>query len=46
LVCPSDFWLPLHQGHRLFNPVESQPVMGLISSFLFFFATLAGKDAD
>jgi hypothetical protein len=25
----SDFWLPLHQGHMLFNPVEFHPVVGL-----------------
>jgi hypothetical protein len=40
-------WLPLHQGHTLFNPVESQPVMGLppASWLPLFFCNLAGKDA-
>jgi hypothetical protein len=26
------FWLPLHQGHTLFNPVEFQLVVGLTSA--------------
>jgi hypothetical protein len=38
----SDFWLPLHQGHTLFNPIASQPVMGLppASWLPLLFATL------
>jgi hypothetical protein len=32
---PSDFcfWLPLHQGYTLFNPVEFQPMVGLTPDF-------------
>jgi hypothetical protein len=41
-ILASDFWLPLHQGHTLFNPVEFQPVVGLTSCLPSF---LAGKDA-
>jgi hypothetical protein len=33
---PSDFWLPLHQGHTLFNPVEFQLVMRQAPDFLRF----------
>jgi hypothetical protein len=41
----SGFWLPLLQDHTLFNPVESQLVVGLTSGFLAF-CNLAGKDAS